>query len=122
MSEERFCINSTSTDSNVYDRVENQYYSWDFIVNLLNRVVPNDADCLDLMGIEIENNKTKEEKKLDFIVNLLFTIRCHVDVHYNELLGYELAEAENLGFNIEDSKTWDYNKEEYEFKKKELEE
>ena len=54
------------------------------------------------------------DKKLDFIVNLLFDILCRVDVHYQyELLGYLMGEAEQLGFNIEPSKTWNYNKEDY---------
>lgn len=57
------------------------------------------------------------DKKLDFIVNLLFDIYCHVDVHHNELLGGKLARAENLGFNVEPSKTWDYDKSQYEFNK-----
>lgn len=117
---DRFCIYNKSTDDNVYDNVENQYYSWETIIRLLNAVIPNDADILELLGIEIENNKTKEEKQLDFIVNLLFTIRCHSDVHYNELLGSELAIAEHLGFDVEKSKNWDYDKSQYEFRKREL--
>lgn len=69
-----------------------------------------------------ENNKTKYEKQLDFIVNLLFTIHCNTDVHYNELLAKELATAEHLGFDIEESKSWDYDESSYEFWKKELQE
>lgn len=122
MNDERFCIYSKSTDSNVYDRVEDQYYSWDTIVDLLNHIIPNDADVLELLDIHIENNKTLKEKQLDFIVNLLFDIRCYSDVHYNELLGGELARAEALGFNVEDSKNWDYDEENYEFWKKKLQE
>ena len=53
--------------------------------------------------------------KLDFILNLLFRVYCHCDVHYGELLGYFLGEAEQLGFNITPSKTWDYNESDYEF-------
>ena len=122
MNDERFCIYSKSTDSNVYDKVEDQYYSWETVVSLLNHVIPNDADVLELLDIHIENNKTLEEKQLDFILNMLFTIRCQVDGYYEELLGYELAEAESLGFDISKSKNWDYDKSDYEFWKKELSE
>lgn len=66
--------------------------------------------------------KSDLDNKLDFIVNLLFDVYCHCDVHYNELLSYKLAEAESVGFNVEPSKTWDYDKSSYEFLKKELEE
>lgn len=122
MIENRFCIYSKSTDSNVYDKVDDQYYSWETVVDLLNHVIPNDADILELLDIHIENNKTLEEKQLDFIVNLLFTIRCHADVHYEEMLARELAEAESVGFNVEDSKTWDYDKSDYEFWRKHMDE
>ena len=64
--------------------------------------------------------KSDLDKKLDFIVNLLFDIRCYSDVHYEELLGAELAMAESLGFNVEKSKTWDYDESQYIFKKKDL--
>lgn len=53
--------------------------------------------------------------KLDFIVNLLIDVYCHVNVHYVEMLGYLLGEAEQLGFNIAPSKTWDYDESIYEF-------
>lgn len=119
---DRFSLYDKSSDSNIYDSVENQYYSWETVVALLNAVIPKDADILELLGIEIEDNKTKYEKQLDFIVNLLFTIRCHSDIHYNELLARELATAEHLGFDIEESKSWDYDKSDYEFWKKKLQE
>jgi len=122
MEENRFCIYSKSTDSNVYDRVEDQYYSWETVVDLLNHVIPNDADILELLDIHIENNKTLKEEQLDFIVNLLFSIRCYVDVHYEELLGSELAEAESVGFNVEDSKSWDYDESSYAFWRKHFDE
>ena len=68
-------------------------------------------------------NELEEKKsynvKLDFIVNLLFDILCHVDVHYEaELLGYKLGEAEQLGFNITPSKSWDYEVTDYEIARK----
>ena len=115
---ERFILCSKTTDSNVYDSVDNQYYSWETVVSLLNAAIPKDADIEELLDIKIKNNKTKYEKQLDFIVNLLFTIRCNSDVHYNELLAKELATAEHLGFNVEKSKSWDYDKSDYEFWKK----
>lgn len=62
--------------------------------------------------------KSDLDKKLDFIVNMLFDVYCHCDVHYNELLGSKLAKAENLGFNVEPSKRWDYDKSSYESWKK----
>ncbi len=55
------------------------------------------------------------DEKLNFIVNLLFDINCYVDVHYNELLGMKLGQAERAGFNIEPSKDWDYDESSYEF-------
>ena len=56
------------------------------------------------------------DRKLDFIVNRLFDILCHVDVHYeHELLGFMLGKAEMLGFNIQESQTWDYNESNYMF-------
>lgn len=58
---------------------------------------------------------TDLDTKLDFLINLLFDINCNVDVHYNELLGMKLGKAERLGFNIEPSKTWDYDESSYEF-------
>ena len=64
--------------------------------------------------------KSDLDKKLDFIVNLLFDVYCHCDIHYEELLANKLAKAEILGFNIEPSKSWDYDKSSYEFWKKEL--
>ena len=51
--------------------------------------------------------------KLNFIVNMLFDIYCHVDIHYEEMLGRKLAEAEHYGFNVERSKRWDYSMEQY---------
>lgn len=66
--------------------------------------------------LEKENNKT--ELKLDFIVNLLFTIYCHVDVHSVEMLGYYLGEAEQLGFNVAPSKSFDYEEDSYEYARK----
>ena len=70
---------------------------------------------------ETFTEKSDLDKKLDFIVNLLFDVYCYCDVHYNELLGSKLARAESLGFDIESSKNWDYDKSSYEFWKKELE-
>ena len=64
--------------------------------------------------------KSDLDKKLDFIVNMLFDVYCHCDVHYEELLAGKLAKAESLGFNITPSKSWDYDKSSYEFWKKEL--
>ena len=61
--------------------------------------------------------KTDLDKKLDFIVNLIFDVYCHCDVHHIELLGSKLAQAERLGFNVEPSKTWDYDEEQYLFSK-----
>lgn len=120
MDDERFCIYSKSTDSNVYDKVEDQYYSWETVVSILNSVIPNDADMDEVLDIKIDENKTKSEKQLDFIVNLLFDIYCHSDIHYEELLSKKLAEAESLGFNVEKAKSWDYDKSDYEFWKKHL--
>ena len=64
--------------------------------------------------------KSDLDKKLDFIVNMLFDVYCHGDVHYEELLAEKLAKAESLGFNVEPSKSWDYDKSSYEYWKKEL--
>ena len=64
--------------------------------------------------------KSDLDKKLNFIVNMLFDVYCHRDVHYEELLAKKLAKAESLGFNVEPSKSWDYDKSSYEYWKKEL--
>ena len=42
--QDRFCIYNKSTDDNVYDNVENQDYSWETIVMVLNAVIPNLLD------------------------------------------------------------------------------
>lgn len=60
------------------------------------------------------------DHKLDFLCNQLFSILCHVDVHHeHEMLGYELGLAEKLGFHVENSKGWDYNKGDYLFARSE---
>lgn len=66
--------------------------------------------------------KSDLDEKLDFIVNLLFDVYCHCDVNYEELLGSKLARAESLGFNVEPSKSWDYDESSYESWKRKLEE
>ena len=66
--------------------------------------------------LEKENNKF--EVKLDFIMNFLFTIYTHVDVHSVEMLGYYLGEAEQLGFNVAPSKSFDYEEDSYEYARK----
>lgn len=71
---------------------------------------------------EAPTEKSDLDKKLDFIVNLLFDVYCYCDIHYEELLAGKLAKAESVGFNVEPSKRWDYDKSSYEFWKKELEE
>ena len=59
--------------------------------------------------------------KLDFIFNMLVDIKAYTDVHYeHEMMGYELGEAELLGFNVEPSKTWEYCGESYEFSKTDI--
>lgn len=87
---------------------------WSNRINFLNITLKLQDETL--------TEKSDLDKKLDFIVNLLFDVYCHCDVHYNELLAGKLAKAESVGFNVEPSKTWDYDKSSYEFWKKELEE
>lgn len=79
-------------------------------------------DDADMICYEVNKFLEKENKqkdlKLDFILNLLFTIYAHLDVNSVELLGYELGKAEQLGFNIEPSKSLDYEKDSYEYARK----
>ena len=87
---------------------------WSNRINFLNITLKLQDETL--------TEKSDLDEKLDFIVNLLFDINCYCDVHYNELLAGKLAKAESLGFDINPSKNWDYDKSSYEFWKKELEE
>lgn len=97
-------------DRLIQNSIDDRRRGWSNKINFLN------------ITLELEEESSCESdelnKKLDFIVNLLFDIYCHSDIHYVELLGGKLGRAEKLGFNIEPSKTWDYDVEQYEFYRK----
>ena len=130
---ERFTSEVTDTGLYFYEydnRIPNDLVEMWHIIKKLEKELKEKENLIHLLELEkrLQDNddapfrydlfKVSDlDSKLDFIVNLLFTIRCHVDVHYNELLGSELAIAELLDFNVNKSKTWDYDKESYNFKK-----
>lgn len=89
---------------------------WELYDEKKQLVEENERLQKDLIENNPSNIKLELDVKLDFILNLLFDIRCYNSVHYEEeALGYDLGKAEQLGFNIEPSKKWDYDKEQYEF-------
>ena len=65
--------------------------------------------------LEKEDESSNLDKKLDFIVNLLFNVYGHVDVHHKEVLGSKLAMAEHLGFDVTLAKEGDYDESSYNF-------
>lgn len=93
---------------------DDRRHGWSNRINFLNITLK--------LQDETVTEKSDLDKKLDFIVNLLFDVYCHCDVHYNELLAGKLAKAESVGFNVEPSKNWDYDESSYEFWKKRMEE
>lgn len=122
MTEERFYMDK---NGDLYDKETNDLLMLDFgysydgvackkIIDLLNALHRENIRLRTEFNYDLINVYNLDEK-LNFIVNLLFDINCYVDVHYNELLGMKLGKAERLGFNIEPSKDWDYDKHSYEF-------
>ena len=59
MSEKRFILCNKTTDSNVWDTLEKQCYSLEFVVSLLNYL--NDEN----KELKIENRQLKDLKRID---------------------------------------------------------
>ena len=79
---ERFEIYDRSSDSNVWDNLQHQCYSWDYVVGLLNAVI-KDEDTLELLGIKRVTEHSDGKRFNVFDVDGTVFLEDHINGSYH---------------------------------------
>ena len=93
MMEERFEIYDRSSDSNVWDNLQHQCYSWDYVVGLLNAVI-KDEDTLELLRIKRVTEHSDGSKRFN-----VFDVDGTVFLEDHIYGSYHIGEIDNVDIN-----------------------